>query len=105
MGSEAGLIGAKNGSLYCSAKFGLRGFSQSIRNDVSSSNIRVCIINPGMVRTEFFENLSFSHGNDVANAINTDEIAKTVMNVLAMEESTVVEEINLSPLKKVVNFL
>jgi 3-hydroxy acid dehydrogenase / malonic semialdehyde reductase len=105
MGSEAGLIGAKNGSLYCSAKFGLRGFSQSIRNDISSSNIRVCIINPGMVRTEFFENLSFSPGNDVANAINPDEIAKTVMNVLAMEESTVVEEINLSPLKKVVNFL
>ena len=105
MGSEAGLIGTKNGSLYCSAKFGLRGFSQSIRNDISSSNIRVCIINPGMVRTEFFENLSFSPGKDVANAINPDEIAKTVMNVLAMEESTVVEEINLSPLKKVVNFL
>ena len=53
----------------------------------------------------FFENLSFSPGKDDTNAINPDEIAKTVMNVLAMEESTVVEEINLSPLKKVVNFL
>ena len=30
IGSEAGLLGAKNGSLYCTAKFGLRGFTESL---------------------------------------------------------------------------
>ena len=104
IGSEAGLLGSKNGSLYCSAKFGLRGFSQSIRHDTSTSNIRVCIINPGMVRTEFFKNLKFSPGNDVDNAINSDDIANAVINVIKLEQSTVVDEINLSPLKKVVKF-
>ncbi|MDB9915650.1 SDR family oxidoreductase [Alphaproteobacteria bacterium] len=104
MGSEASLSGAKNGSLYCSAKFGLRGFSQSIRHDVSSSNIRVCIINPGMVRTNFFEKLSFTPGDDNSNAINPEEIAKVVLNTLKMEKNTLVEEINISPLKKVIKF-
>jgi len=104
IGSEAGLLGSKNGSLYCSAKFGLRGFSQSIRHDTSTSNIRVCIINPGMVRTEFFKNLKFSPGYDVDNAINSDDIANAVINVIKLEQSTVVDEINLSPLKKVVKF-
>ena len=104
IGSEAGLIGSKNGSLYCSAKFGLRGFSQSIRQDISKSNIRVCIINPGMVRTDFFKNLKFSPGDDIHNAINSDDIANTVINVMNMEQSTVVDEINISPLKKVVKF-
>jgi len=104
IGSEAGLLGSKNGSLYCSAKFGLRGFSQSIRHDTSTSNIRVCIINPGMVRTEFFKNLKFSPGDDVDNAINSDDIANAVINVIKLEQSTVVDEINLSPLKKVVKF-
>lgn len=104
IGSEAGLLGSKNGSLYCSAKFGLRGFSQSIRHDTSTSNIRVCIINPGMVRTKFFKNLKFSPGNDVDNAINSDDIANAVINVIKLEQSTVVDEINLSPLKKVVKF-
>jgi len=56
-------MGAKNGSLYCTAKFGLRGLSQSLRKDVVGSNIRVCIINPGMVRTSFFDKLKFSPGN------------------------------------------
>ena len=104
IGSEAGLLGSKNGSLYCTAKFGLRGFSQSIRHDTSTSNIRVCIINPGMVRTEFFKNLKFSPGDDVDNAINSDDIANAVINVIKLEQSTVVDEINLSPLKKVVKF-
>ena len=104
IGSEAGLLGSKNGSLYCSAKFGLRGFSQSIRHDTSTSNIRVCIINPGMVRTKFFKNLKFSPGNDVDNAINSDDIANAVINVIKLEQSTVVDEINLSPLKKIVKF-
>ena len=104
IGSEAGLLGSKNGSLYCSAKFGLRGFSQSIRYDTSASNIRVCIINPGMVRTDFFKNLKFSPGDDIYNAINIDDIANTVIHVMKMEQNTVVDEINLSPLKKVVKF-
>ena len=104
IGSEAGLLGSKNGSLYCSAKFGLRGFSQSIRHDTSTSNIRVCIINPGMVRTEFFKDLNFSPGDDIDNAINVDDIANVVINVMNLEQSTVVDEINVSPLKKVIKF-
>ncbi len=34
IGSEAGLSGAKNGSLYCAAKFGLKGFSEALSKDV-----------------------------------------------------------------------
>ena len=70
IGSEAGLLGAKNGSLYCTVKFGLRGFSESISKDVANKNIRVSIINPGMVRTDFFETLNFEPGNDEENAMN-----------------------------------
>ena len=74
IGSEAGLLGAKNGSLYCTAKFGLRGFSEALSKDVANKNIRVSIINPGMIRTEFFENLNFEPGKDEENAINIKDI-------------------------------
>ena len=47
IGSEAGLLGAKNGSLYCTAKFGLRGFSEALSKDVANKNIRVNCISPG----------------------------------------------------------
>ena len=104
IGSEAGLSGAKNGSLYCSSKFGLRGFAQSLSKDVASNNIRVCIINAGMVRTNFFENLNFLPGDNIENAISVDDISNSVANILTLNRNTIVDEINLSPAKKVVKF-
>ncbi len=104
IGSESGLLGAKNGSLYCTAKFGLRGFTESLSKDVSKKNIRVSIINPGMVRTDFFENLNFEPGNNEENAISIKDISSTVAYILALSRNTVVDEINLSPSKKSVKF-
>ena len=102
IGSEAGLLGAKNGSLYCAAKFGLRGFSQALIKDVAKNNITVSIINPGMVRTAFFDNLNFEPGIDVANAINIKDISSTVTYLLNLNRNTIVDEINLSPSKKAI---
>ncbi len=104
IGSEAGLLGAKNGSLYCTAKFGLRGFTESLSKDVSKKNIRVSIINPGMVRTDFFENLNFEPGNSEDNAISIKDLSSTVAYILALSRNTNVDEINLSPLNKAINF-
>ena len=104
IGSEAGLLGAKNGSLYCTAKFGLRGFSEALSKDVANKNIRVSIINPGMIRTDFFENLNFEPGNDEENAINIKDVSSTVAYILNLSRNTIVDEINLSPLKKAIKF-
>ena len=105
IGSDSALAGGKNGSIYSAAKFGLRGFSQSIRKECSSKNIHVSLINPGMVRTSFFKNKNFQPGDEKTNAIEPDDIAQLVINILSMREGSVIDEINLSPLKKVIKFL
>ena len=69
IGSESALDGGKKGSLYSAAKFGLRGFTQSIRAEVASRNITVTLINPGMVKTNFFNNLDFQPGLSKKNSI------------------------------------
>ena len=104
IGSEAGLLGAKNGSLYCTTKFGLRGFSEALSKDVTKNNIRVSIINLGMVRTDFFENLNFEPGNDEENVISIKDVSSTVAYILTLSRNTVVDEINLSPIKKAIKF-
>ena len=105
IGSEAGLSGEKNGSLYCTAKFGLRGLSQSLRKDVSGKNIRISIINPGMVKTNFFDKLKFYPGENKENSISLDDINDAIFTILSLQRNTVVEEINLSPAQKVIRFL
>lgn len=104
IGSEAALRGSRQGSLYNTAKFGLRGFSQAIREECSKSNIHVSIVNPGMVRTEFFKKLSFKPGENKNNAIEPGDVAKVVLSILEMRNGTVIDEINLSPLNKVIRF-
>ena len=104
IGSEAGLIGTKNGSLYCAAKFALRGFSQALIKDVTNKNIRVSIINPGMVKTNFFENLNFEPGIEEANSICIKDISSTVAYILSLNRKTIVDEINLSPANRSIKF-
>jgi NADP-dependent 3-hydroxy acid dehydrogenase YdfG len=104
IGSEAALEGSQKGSLYCASKFALRGFAQALRQECSGSGVHVSIINPGMVKTAFFDRLSFSHGADAANYIEAADVAAAIRMILDSRPGTVIDEINLSPLKKVVSF-
>ena len=78
---------------------------RSIREESCSKNIHVSLINPGMVRTSFFNNLDFMPGEDKSNAIEPDDIGKIIIDILSTRNGSVIEEINLSPLKKVIKFL
>lgn len=100
-GSEAALKGARQGSIYCASKFALRGFSQALREECGKSGVRVTLLNPGAVRTPFFEALHFEPGPSPANAIEPEDVAEALMMVLRARPETVFEELNLSPLTQV----
>ena len=104
IGSEAALKGSRKGALYCASKFALRGFTQALREECANSNVRVCLINPGMVKTPFFDQLNFEPGEHESNAILPDDVAAAVAYVLESRPQMVIDEINLSPLNKVVKF-
>lgn len=104
IGSEAALKGARKGSIYCAGKFALRGFTQALREECGKSNVRICLINPGMVKTEFFEQLAFEPGDDESNYALPGDVAEAVSYVLNSRNRIVIDEINLNPLNKVVKF-
>ena len=101
MGSEAALKGARQGSIYCASKFAIRGFSQALREECGKSGVRVTLINPGAVRTPFFEKLNFEPEFAPENAIEPEDIASAVSMVLASRSGTVFDEITLSPRNQV----
>lgn len=104
IGSEAALNGSRKGAVYCASKFALRGFSQALREECSKSRVRVNLINPGMVKTEFFDHLSFCPGEEACNFIMPEDVADAVAYVLGANPNIVIDEINLNPLNKVVKF-
>jgi NADP-dependent 3-hydroxy acid dehydrogenase YdfG len=104
LGSEAALAGGPKGAVYSAAKFALRGFAQALRRECANSHVRVCLINPGMVATEFYADLDFRPGGEEENYIRPQEVADAVALVLGARPGIVFDEINLSPLKKVIDF-
>ncbi|MCK5830912.1 MAG: SDR family NAD(P)-dependent oxidoreductase [Methylococcales bacterium] len=104
IGSEAALTGSRKGSIYCASKFALRGFTQALRDECGSSCVRVSLINPGMVKTAFFDSLTFSPGNDECHSLSPEDISKSVSYILNSGKNCVIDEINLNPANKVINF-
>jgi len=103
MGSESALQGGRQGSVYCAAKFGLRGFAQALREECSGANLHIGIVNPGMVRTRFFDDLNFAPGGNPENALSPNDVVAAIELMLNAQDHAVIDEINLSPLKKVID--
>ena len=101
IGSESALSGGRQGSVYCASKFAIRGFAQSLREECGKSGVRVSLINPGAVRTPFFDELHFEPGEGEDNAIAPEDVAAALAMALEARPGAVLDEINLSPLNQV----
>jgi len=53
MGSLAGIAAYPNGAVYCATKAAVKAISDGLRQDVHRHPIRVTLIQPGMVETDF----------------------------------------------------
>ena len=104
IGSEAALAGGKKGAVYSATKFALRGFAQSLREESAGAGIKIGLINPGMVRSDFFNELNFRPGDEEDNYILPEDVAEAAWLLLNSRQGTNIDEINLSPQKKVIRF-
>lgn len=62
IGSVAGDAAYANGNVYCATKAAVKTFTDGLRIDLASTNIRVTNVKPGLVETHF-SNVRF-HGDD-----------------------------------------
>lgn len=100
VGSESALQGAKAGAVYCATKFAIRGLAQSLRADCSNAGIRVTLVNPGPVDSDFFDELKFAPMSGQEFAIDSNDVAEAILHAIAQPANVVTEEINLQPLKR-----
>lgn len=53
IGSILGTVGRPGGTAYCATKWGLMGFTESLRLEVQKEGIRVMVLCPGLTQTDF----------------------------------------------------
>ncbi|MEV0486702.1 SDR family NAD(P)-dependent oxidoreductase [Streptomyces sp. NPDC050508] len=57
VGSTAGRVTRPGSSVYNLTKFGLNGFTESLRQELLVERVRVAVVEPGTVRTELVDHL------------------------------------------------
>ena len=57
MSSQMGHVGGPIRSVYNMTKFGIEGFTDSLRRELIPKGINVCLIEAGIVHTKFFEKI------------------------------------------------
>ena len=103
IGSDAALKGTRYGTIYCASKFAIRGFCQAMREECAKAEIPVSLINPGMVDTAFYEQQNFTPGEARVNHLLATDVAEYVLRIMADEPVFSVDEVTLTPMKKVVS--
>jgi len=85
------------GGAYCASKAALVAFSESLMQEVRVDNIRVSVVMPGSVATEF----SGPHGRheDDSWKLTPDDVAQTVMDLLRHPGRSLPSKIEIRPAK------
>ena len=82
--SVAGRIGFPATSAYISSKFALEGLSESLAYELAPFGVRVVIVEPGVIKTNFFDSMRTCKAP--AGSPYADMTAKVVSNVRMMVE-------------------
>jgi NADP-dependent 3-hydroxy acid dehydrogenase YdfG len=103
LASVAGHYAYAGGAIYCATKAAVRSFSEALRQELSEYGIRVSVVSPGMVATDF-SLVRFKGNQELASkvyaghkALTSADIARIIVNVLKEPHHVNVDEVMVLP--------
>lgn len=107
--STAGLYPYPEHAVYCGTKYGVRGFSQTMRIELASKNIRVMILSPGAVLTNLLQNgttdkeiiknyLEWRDSNN--SALEAKDVANAIYFAITQPQSVNIREIEMTSINQ-----
>jgi 3-oxoacyl-[acyl-carrier protein] reductase len=95
--SLAGKNAFKNGGIYCASKWGLMGLTECMAEDLREYGIRVSVICPGSVATDFGPPAS---KKDPQKMLQPDDIAHAVAMLVTQAPQSFISEVLIRPTQK-----
>jgi len=96
IGSLAGKNTFAGGGLYCASKWGLQGLTGCMAEDLRGYGIRVSVVCPGSVFTEF----SGRGPKDPAKTLTAEDVAHAVAMLALQGPQSFISEVHLRPVSK-----
>jgi len=93
--STAGLKGFANGTTYCATKFALRGMTECWREELRRHNIRVTLVNPSEVQTNFGVSAGGQARPYNEKKLRAEEIARAIVGALQIDDRGFIPEFSV----------
>lgn len=103
--SIAGFKAFTDHAAYVASKFGVHGLTETIRQEVADSNVRISLVSPGAAETELLSQTSSSKSiNDYTNwkesmggvTLDPQKIAETIYFIYKMPQEVTIREIAIA---------
>jgi NAD(P)-dependent dehydrogenase (short-subunit alcohol dehydrogenase family) len=95
--SLAGKNPLPRGAAYSASKWGLNGLTYGVAEELRGHNIRVSVICPGSVDTDFGPR---RHGKDTQKMLKPDDVAHAVATLVTQEPQSFISEVLIRPTQK-----
>jgi NADP-dependent 3-hydroxy acid dehydrogenase YdfG len=102
--STAGRLAIAGGGGYSATKFGVVGFSEGLRKEVYSDNIRVTVVEPGVVETELRDHIPDANIQQTLNAyagamrqLKPEDVANVILFAVSQPSHVNINEILMRP--------
>lgn len=92
--STSGLRGGKGSTAYSSSKFALRGMTECWRDELRRHNVRVMLVNPSEVQTEFAAKAGY-YRDYSPKKLRADDIADAIVGALKMDDRGFIPEFSV----------
>lgn len=97
--STSGLEARDGQTVYAASKWGVRGFTESLKLDLAKTKVNVFGFYPGGMNTALFKKAGFD--KDVSAWMDTSKVAGLLVTLLESDENMVVDNLVLKKRKKV----
>ena len=95
IGSTAAVRGTAKGTAYYGSKFALRGMTECWRAELRPFNVRVILVNPSEVLTEFYATAGLPQAAENPTKLHGDDIAHAVQSALEMDDRGFITELTV----------
>lgn len=89
--STSALVGRKDETLYCAAKWGARGYTEALRAEYAGTNRSIIAVFPGGMKTRFWDGKDTT--KNIAAFMDPSLVAKKIVDAVLLDGNMVVTDI------------
>ncbi|MFK4784682.1 SDR family oxidoreductase [Fusobacterium sp. MFO224] len=107
--SIAGIKSFPNHAAYCASKYGVSALSETVREEVANTNVRIMTVEPGAAETELLSHTTDEEIKDgynkwketmVGKSMDPAHVAKSVKFMYEMPQEVNIRELVIAPTKQ-----